>query len=105
MTGSDRKLFVYVNGKFMTQDEASISVYDSGFLSGDSIFEGVRVYNGKAFKLDEHIDLLWDCAHALKMALSFTKEDVRNAVLELLKMNHHTDGVHVRILDCSFYCA
>jgi len=81
----------------MSQDEASISVYDSGFLSGDSIFEGVRIYNGKAFKLDEHIDLLWDCAHALKMVLSFTREDVRNAVLELLRMNNHTDGVHVRI--------
>jgi len=95
--GIDRNPLVYVNGAFMPQDKAVISVYDSAFLAGDSIFEGVRVYNGKVFKLNEHIDLLFECAHALMMKLTFTKEDVRNAVLETLRKNDLHDGVHVRI--------
>ena len=93
----DRNPLVYINGAFLSQDQAVISVYDSAFLAGDSVFEGVRVYKGKVFKLDEHIDLLFECVHSLKIKLNFTKEDVRNAVLETLRKNNLTDEVYVRI--------
>ena len=88
---------VYVNGKFMKKEDAKISVFDSGFLSGDAIFEGVRAYNGKLFRLDEHIELLFECAHALKMDLKLTKDEVKTAVFETLRINNFKDSVHIRI--------
>jgi len=97
MTSKNENNFVYVNGVFMPKEEASISVYDSGFLSGDAIFEGLRIFNGKVFKLDDHLDMLWESAHALKIYLSFTKDDVIQAIQKTVRKNDIIKNGYLRI--------
>ena len=61
--------WIYVNGEFVKKEDAKISVFDHGFLYGDGIFEGIRVYNGNIFKSKEHIDRLFDSAKSILLTL------------------------------------
>jgi branched-chain amino acid aminotransferase len=97
MTTSKGSGFVYVNGRFMPQEEASISVFDSGFLSGDAIFEGLRIHEGRALRLEEHLDMLWESAHALMMGLTLTRDEVREAVVETARRNGFKEDGYLRI--------
>ena len=94
---SDNTKFVYLNGELIPEDLAMISIFDSGFLSGDAIFEGVRVKNGKFFQLDEHIEMLWESAKALDMDLDFLKQDVKEAIFETAKKNGFSDDGYLRV--------
>jgi branched-chain amino acid aminotransferase len=94
---SDNARFIYVNGKLMPDDLAVVSVFDSGFLSGDAIFEGVRLKNGKFFQLDEHINMLWESAKALSMDLEFLKQDVKEAIFETAKKNGFVEEGYLRV--------
>ncbi len=78
---------VYVNGRYVPKEEASVSVFDHGFLYGDGIFEGIRAYNGRVFKLDEHLDRLYESAHTLLLEIPLSKEELREAVLETCRRN------------------
>lgn len=78
---------VYVNGEFFPKEAASVSVFDHGFLYGDGIFEGIRAYNGRVFKLDEHLDRLYESAHSLLLDIPLSKEQMREAVLETCRRN------------------
>lgn len=78
---------VYLNGEFVPKDAACISVFDHGFLYGDGIFEGIRAYNGRVFKLDEHLDRLYESAHSLLLDIPLSKEEMREAVLETCRRN------------------
>ncbi len=78
---------VYVNGEFVPKDRATISVFDHGFLYGDGIFEGIRAYNGRVFKLDEHLDRLYESAHSIMLDIPLTKDQMREAVLETCRRN------------------
>jgi len=69
---------IYINGTFHTKEEAKISVYDHGLLYGDGVFEGIRVYNGRVFKLDEHLKRLYESANSIMLAMPMTF-DVREA--------------------------
>jgi len=60
---------VYLNGKFVPEADAKISVYDHGFLYGDGVFEGIRAYNGRIFRLDEHVERLFESAKAIHLAI------------------------------------
>ncbi|MEM2273359.1 MAG: aminotransferase class IV, partial [Candidatus Bathyarchaeia archaeon] len=77
----ERDLLVYIDGKYYPRDEAKISVFDHGFLYGDGVFEGIRAYNGVVFKRREHIDRLYESAHAIMLDIPMTKEEMINAVL------------------------
>ena len=66
-------LKVYINGELFDKEDAKISVYDHGVLYGDGVFEGMRSYGGKVFRLEEHLDRLWDSAKAIWLEIPITK--------------------------------
>ena len=87
---------VYINGELVPQEEAKVSVYDHGLLYGDGVFEGIRMYSGKIFKLWEHIVRLYRSAHAMMISLPITPEEMEQIVLDLCRKNEVVDG-YVRI--------
>lgn len=87
---------VYINGELVPEENAKISVYDHGMLYGDGAFEGIRVYSGKVFKLQEHIARLFRSAHALMIELPITPQELEEAVLNTLRTNKLTDA-YVRL--------
>jgi branched-chain amino acid aminotransferase len=83
---------VYVDGKFYPQSEAKISVFDHGLLYGDGVFEGIRAYNGRIFKLDRHMDRLFNSAKAIDLKIPHTKEEMSNLIVEACRKNDIHDG-------------
>lgn len=90
-------LLVYIDGEYIPQEDAKISVYDHGFLYGDGVFEGIRAYHGRVFKLDEHLDRLYRSAKAIMLEIPLSRDGLRTAVLEGLKRNGLSDG-YVRLI-------
>jgi branched-chain amino acid aminotransferase len=88
---------VYINGKFYEKADAKISVFDHGLLYGDGVFEGIRSYRRLAFKLKEHIDRLFESAHAIMLDIPLNKEQLIKAVTQTLKANDLSDG-YVRLV-------
>jgi len=86
------ELMVYVDGKFYPQSEAKISVFDHGLLYGDGVFEGIRAYNGRIFKLDRHMDRLFNSAKAIDLKIPHTKEEMANIIVEACRKNEIRDG-------------
>lgn len=82
----------YVNGRFVPKEEASVSVFDHGFLYGDGVFEGIRAYNGRVFRLDEHLDRLYESAQAIMLEIPLGKAELREAILETLRRNGLRDA-------------
>ncbi|MHC4307398.1 MAG: aminotransferase class IV, partial [Planctomycetota bacterium] len=70
---------VYINGKLYPKEEAKVSVFDHGLLYGDGVFEGIRCYNGNIFKLEEHIDRLYDSAEAISLQIQLTRGQLKDA--------------------------
>ncbi|MCK5628045.1 branched-chain-amino-acid transaminase [Candidatus Bathyarchaeota archaeon] len=91
------ELLVYIDGKYYPKSQAKISVYDHGLLYGDGVFEGIRAYNGVVFKLEEHIDRLFQSAHTIMMNIPLSKEQILQAVLETLRKNKLTDA-YIRLV-------
>ncbi|MDO8726277.1 MAG: branched-chain-amino-acid transaminase [Candidatus Methanoperedens sp.] len=83
---------IYINGKFVKKQEARTSVYDHGFLYGDGVFEGIRAYNGRVFRLDGHLDRMYDSAKAIDLKVPLSKEDMKKAIIETLKRNGLKDA-------------
>jgi branched-chain amino acid aminotransferase len=90
-------LNVYINGKFCDQADAKISVYDHGLLYGDGVFEGIRSYGGRVFRLREHIDRLWDSAKAIWLEIPCSKDEMAKAVEDTLAVNKIRDG-YIRLV-------
>jgi branched-chain amino acid aminotransferase len=88
---------VYIDGKYYNEREARISVFDHGLLYGDGIFEGIRAYNGRVFKLKEHIERLFSSARAILLELPMTPADLVAAVLATCRRNKVRDG-YVRLV-------
>lgn len=88
---------IWLDGKIVDKSEAKISVFDHGLLYGDGIFEGIRMYSGRVFRLDEHIDRLFDSAKAILLTLPWTKEEVIQATVDTVKANGLTDG-YIRLV-------
>jgi branched-chain amino acid aminotransferase len=76
---------VYVNGRFVAKEEATVSVFDHGFLYGDGVFEGIRVYHGRIFKLDAHVDRLFESAHTLGIQIPLGRQEMTRAILETVR--------------------
>ncbi len=83
---------VYVDGKFYPQSEAKISVFDHGLLYGDGVFEGIRAYNGRIFKLEQHVNRLFSSAKAIDLKIPHTKEEMANIILETCRKNDMKEG-------------
>ncbi len=86
-TGIYMELLIYFNGRFVPKNEARTSIYDHGFLYGDGVFEGIRAYDGRVFRLDEHLDRMYDSAKAIDLAIPLSKEEMKKAIIETLKKN------------------
>src|SRR5881409_4425297 len=91
------ELSVYVDGKFYAESEAKVSVFDHGLLYGDGIFEGIRFYNGRVFRLEQHLERLWNSARSICLDIPMTREEMTEALLETIRQNHLRDG-YVRLL-------
>ena len=89
---------IYINGDFHSRENAQISVFDSGFLVGDGIWEGLRLHNGKIAFLDKHLDRLFAGASAIHLDIGSNKEELINALLETVEINEMTDDVHIRVM-------
>ena len=89
---------IYINGDFHSREKAQISVFDSGFLVGDGIWEGLRLHNGKFAFLDKHLNRLFAGASAIHLDIGLNKEELVNALIETVEINEMTDDVHVRIM-------
>jgi branched-chain amino acid aminotransferase len=84
-------LKVWIDGNFYDKADAKISVYDHGLLYGDGVFEGISVYAGRIFKVEEHLTRLFDSAKTLRLAIPYTRDELRAAMLETIKANNFTD--------------
>ncbi len=93
----NKTLYAYVDGKYVPKDEASISIYDHGFLYGDGIFEAIRAYDGNVFKLREHIDRLYESAKSIKIDIPFSREEFSRLVIDVLRKNGLTNS-YIRIV-------
>src|SRR3989304_2683505 len=81
---------IFLNGEFVARDSARVSVFDHGYLYGDGIFEGIRAYNGRVFRLDEHLDRLYESARTIMLQIPLTKVQMREAGLGPLR-GHRRD--------------
>ncbi len=88
---------VYISGKLYDKEDAKISVYDHGLLYGDGVFEGIRSYGGKVFRLEEHLKRLWDSAKAIWLTIPISREDLAAAVYDTLRVNNIADG-YIRLV-------
>ena len=88
---------IYIDGKFYSEANAKISVFDHGLLYGDGIFEGIRFYNGRVFRLEEHLKRLWDSARSICLEIPMTTREMTEAVLDTIRQNHLRDG-YVRLV-------
>jgi branched-chain amino acid aminotransferase len=93
----EKKLVVYIDGKFYSKSEAKISVYDHGLLYGDGVFEGIRAYDNIVFKLKEHIERLYKSAHSIMLKIPIPSEQMTQAVLDTLKENKLRDA-YIRLV-------
>ena len=93
----EQELQIYIDGTYYPKSQAKISVYDHGFLYGDGVFEGIRVYNGVVFKLKEHVQRLYDSAHAMMLQIPLTQEQMVQTVVETVKKNQLKDS-YVRLV-------
>ena len=87
-----------INGEFFAREEARVSVFDSGFVLGDGIWEGLRVHHGKVAFLDQHLDRLYEGAKALDMDMEVTPQQLRERIYRVLEENTMHEGVHIRLM-------
>jgi branched-chain amino acid aminotransferase len=89
---------IYINGKYYHRSKAKVSVFDSGFLLGDGVWEGIRLHNNKLIHLDSHIDRLFDGAKSIAMEIQMSREEIINAIWATLKENKMKSDTHIRLI-------
>ena len=93
----NKDLQVWVGDQLYHRDEAKVSVFDSLVQGGDGVWEGIRIYDGKIFSLDKHLNRMQESAHALHFEKVPTKDEIKKAIFTTLKANEMKDGVHIRL--------
>jgi branched-chain amino acid aminotransferase len=88
---------IYIDGKFYSEANATVSVFDHGLLYGDGIFEGIRFYNGRVFRLEQHLERLWNSARSICLDVPMTRQKMTEALLETVRQNHLRDG-YIRLV-------
>ena len=94
----NESILIYVNGRIVPKAEATVSVYDSGFMLGDGVWEGLRLYDGKWAFMDEHIDRLFEAAKAIDLDIGLDRKGVISALLETQNANRMTTNAHARLM-------
>jgi branched-chain amino acid aminotransferase len=79
---------IYLNGRFVPEEQATVSVFDHGFLYGDGVFEGIRAYDGRVFRLEDHVQRLFDSAQAIMLSIPLSQKEMCEAILETLRKNN-----------------
>ena len=92
-----REAKIYIDGQFYSEANAKVSVFDHGLLYGDGIFEGIRFYNGRVFRLEQHLERLWKSARSICLNMPMTREEMTEALLETIRQNHLREG-YVRLV-------
>jgi len=90
-------LKVYINGQLYDKQDAKISVYDHGLLYGDGVFEGIRSYGGRVFRLEQHLERLWESARAIRLEIPLTRQAMSEAIFQTLRANQIEDG-YIRLV-------
>ena len=90
-------MIIYLDGKYVPKEQAVVSVFDHGLLYGDGIFEGIRAYHNRVFKLEEHIDRLYESAKSIMLDIGMSKEEMTEVVLETMRKNDLREG-YIRLL-------
>lgn len=88
---------IFIDGEFFDEADAKISVFDHGLLYGDGVFEGIRFYNGRVFRLEEHIERLWDSARSIMIDIPMSRSEMTAALLETIRQNGLRDG-YIRLV-------
>ncbi len=94
----NESILIYVNGQILPKAQAMVSVYDSGFMLGDGVWEGLRLYNGRWSFVDEHMDRLFEAAKAIDLDIGMTRDQLVSALSETQMANGMTNDVHARLM-------
>jgi len=94
----NKSIKIYINGKILSRADASISVFDSGFLLGDGVWEGIRLLNGKLVSLDEHLERLFFGAKQLDINIGCSRKELIKIIHKTLNANNMTNNVHIRLI-------
>ncbi|MFQ5986428.1 MAG: branched-chain-amino-acid transaminase [Thermoplasmata archaeon] len=86
------ELLAYVDGEFLAESDAKVSIFDHGLLYGDGVFEGIRAYSGRVFRLDDHLRRLYDSAKAIHLEVPLPVDELRDLILELCRRNELEEG-------------
>ncbi|GAA5236775.1 aminotransferase class IV [Verticiella sediminum] len=92
------QVLVYLNGEFVPRDQASVSIFDAGFVCGDGVWEGLRLVKGKVVSFDAHIDRLFEGARAIMLDIGMSREETKDVVMQTFTRNGMTDGAHARLM-------
>jgi len=90
-------LIIFLNGEFVPEERAVVSIFDHGLLYGDGVFEGIRAYYGRVFKLGEHLDRLYESARTIMLQIPYSKAEMQEVVLETLRRNNQRDA-YIRLV-------
>ena len=94
----NENILIYVSGELMPRADAKVSVFDSGFVLGDGVWEGLRLHNGKIAFLEAHLDRLYEGAKAIDMDIGLSRQALTDAIIETTKANGMSDHVHIRLM-------
>lgn len=94
----NRDILIYVNGDICPRERATVSVFDSGFILGDGVWEGLRVHHGRIAFLEQHLDRLYEAAKAIDLDIGMDRAALTAALYRTLRSNQMSDGVHVRLM-------
>lgn len=95
--GDQKDQWIFLNDKLVKKEDAKISVYDHGFLYGDGVFEGIRVYDGNIFRMQEHMDRLYDSARSIMLEIPYPQEELTQHVLKTVEKNGLKDA-YIRLV-------
>ncbi|MCB1816134.1 MAG: aminotransferase class IV [Candidatus Competibacteraceae bacterium] len=91
-------ILIYINGEFYPREKAMVSVFDSGYILGDGVWEGLRVHHGRIAFLPQHLKRLYEGAKAIDMDIGLSKDELTEALYDTLQANQMQDGVHIRLM-------
>jgi len=94
----NKDIKIYINGSFFDRDDAKISVFDSGYLLGDGIWEGIRLFKNEWMFLDEHLERLFEGCKAIDIELDLSCDQIKDAILKTQKINNMEDSAHARLM-------
>ena len=94
----NKDIFININGELFPRSEAKISVFDSGFLLGDGVWEGVRFHKSKLVFIEDHLDRLYESAKGISLDIPYSKEDIIDEINKVLDRNNMDDNIHIRLV-------